>query len=113
MHGRGDIVTTEWAEQGVLPSSIVGLFGGGIKSQWYGHSMNTTNNILAYPVTVFGSVCIHANWYQGPHLPAEFFIGYWNNTCILPETGCGGGGCFYTKIPGCNNTEWRISTRTV
>ena len=61
-------------------------FGGGIKSQWYGHSMNTTNNILAYPVTVFGSFCIHANWYQGPHVPPEFYIGYWNNTCILPGT---------------------------
>ena len=55
-------------------------FGGGTKSQWYGHSMNTTQNILAYPVTVFGSYCIHANWYQGPHLPPEFYIGYWNNT---------------------------------
>lgn len=79
-------------------------FGGGIKSQWYGHSMNTTNNILAYPVTVFGSYCIHANWYQGPHLPPEFPIGYWNNTCILPEDNCGSRGCAYTKMEGCNKS---------
>ena len=79
-------------------------FGGGIKSQWYGHSMNTTNNILAYPVTVFGSYCIHANWYQGPHLPPEFPIGYWNNTCILPEDNCGSSGCAYTKMEGCDKS---------
>ena len=109
-------------------------FGGGIKSQWYGHSMNTTNNILAYPVTVFGAYCIHANWYQvrwqpsppewylcfscatrlsscallflnqGPHLPVDYSIGYWNNTCILPERSCGSRGCAYTQMPGCDKS---------
>lgn len=74
-------------------------FGGGIKSQWYGHSMNTTNNIYAYPVTVFGAYCIHANWYQGPHIPVSFPIRYWNNTCILPEKQCNKA---YSRMEGCS-----------
>jgi len=77
-------------------------FGGGIKSQWYGHSMNTSNNIYAYPVSVFGAYCIHANWYQGPHIPIDFPIRYWNNTCILPEKTVPGRGKAYTHTPGCS-----------
>ena len=89
-------------------------FGGGIKSQWFGHSMWTHGNIIAYPVKTFGAFCIHVNYYgENPGLdqpfPTAFSVAYFDNRCVLGETRAddqcndGSRGC-YLRAPGCTST---------